>query len=124
MLQGGTEHLGRLRTPPGPEQQFGEAERSGGGRRIGLQGIAVPGFGFRETPQHFEHQGAVRQRAGTRRPACAVEDLIEERERPRRIAAHRERRRGGGPNPGRDSLAARLQHAFEECRGCPRVASP
>ena len=124
MFQGGSEHLHGLRTPSGAEQQFGEAQRSGGRCRIGFQGFPVAGFGVRAAPQEFEHEGAVGQRPGARRTRGAVQHLIEERERPRRIAAHRECGRGGGPNPGRDSLAARLQHAFEERRCRPRVASP
>ena len=124
MVEGRTHHFGRLRAPPGAEQQFRESQGRRGMGRIGFQRAPIARFRFGGPPQHLQHQGAVRKRPGASRAGGAVEHLTKERQRPRRIAAHREGGGGGGANAGRDSLAARLQHPIEEHRGRSRVASP
>ena len=90
---------------------------------IGFQGLAVARFRFGRTSQHLEDQGAVRQRSRASRTRGAVEYLTKERQRPGRIAAHREGGGGGGANSGRDPLTARLQNAVEERRSSGRIAS-
>lgn len=92
--------------------------------RIGFQGCSVTLLGFRGAPEHLQHQSAVREGSGARRARSAIEHLVEERERPCRIAAQRERGRGGGANPGGDSLTARLQNAIEERRRRGRITPP
>ena len=124
VVEGRTHHLARLRTPPGAEQQFSEAQGRRGMGRIGFQRAPIARFRFRGPPQHLQHQGAVRQRPGAGWTGSAVEHLAKERQRPRRIAAHREGGGGVGADAGRDSLAARVQHPIEERRGPSRVASP
>ena len=124
MFQGRAKHLGRLPAPSGTEEQFREAQRRSGVGRIGLQRLAVAGFGLARTPEHFQHQGAVGQGPGARRTRSAIQHLVEERERSGRIAAHRESGGGGGPNAGGDSVAARIQYSAEESRGCRRIPSP
>ena len=124
MFQGGTQHRGRLRAPSGAEQQFGEAQ---GGRRVGgvhFQGFPVAGLGFRGTPQHLEHQRAVRQGPGARRAGGAFEHLVEESERAFRIPRHGEGGGGGGANPGGNRAATRCEDAVEESRRGGRIASP
>lgn len=88
---------------------------------IGVQRLAVAGLRLGGPPEHLQHQGAVGQRPGAGRSDGAVEHLTEERERPGRIAAHREGGGGGGADPGRDRGAARLQHPVEQAGRRGRV---
>ena len=92
--------------------------------RIGFQRAPIARFRFGGPPQHLQHQGAVRKRPGAGRAGGAVEHLNKERQRPRRIAAHREGGGGGGANQRGNPVAARLQHPIEERRRDGRLARP
>ena len=117
MFQGRTKHLGRLPAPSGTEEELPEAQRRSGVGRIGLQRLAVAGFGLGGTPEHLQNQSAVGQGPGARRTQSAIQHLVEERERSGWIAAHRESGGGGGPNAGRDPIASRIQYSAKESRG-------
>ncbi len=92
--------------------------------RVGCQRRAVASLGFGRTREHLQYQRAVGERSGAGGARGAVEYLTKEHQRPGRIALHREGGGGGGANPGRDPVTARLQNTVEERRRRGRIATP